>query len=50
MRRHHFRHHYRNESYWFGVATTFADTALRTNPSPTAVPQSATARELLPVD
>jgi sterol desaturase/sphingolipid hydroxylase (fatty acid hydroxylase superfamily) len=43
MRRHHLMHHYRNEHYWFGVVSSFADRVLRTNPKPSAVGRSVTA-------
>jgi hypothetical protein len=39
-------HHYKNEHYWFGVTSPFADRALRTAPDQAAVPRSATARTL----
>jgi sterol desaturase/sphingolipid hydroxylase (fatty acid hydroxylase superfamily) len=44
----HLRHHYRNENYWYGVASGLADRLLRTNPAPQEVPLSPTARGLLP--
>lgn len=39
-------HHYKNEGYWFGVTSPFADRVLRTAPDQAAVPRSATARTL----
>lgn len=39
-------HHYKNEHYWFGVTSPFADRALRTAPEQASVPRSATARTL----
>jgi hypothetical protein len=39
-------HHYKNEHYWFGVTSTFADRALRTAPDQAAVARSPTARTL----
>ncbi len=46
VRRNHLRHHYRNETQWFGVASTAADGLLGTRPDPAAVEFSATARRL----
>jgi sterol desaturase/sphingolipid hydroxylase (fatty acid hydroxylase superfamily) len=40
-------HHYRNENYWFGVVTNFADKALGTSPNKSEVPLSPTARSLI---
>jgi sterol desaturase/sphingolipid hydroxylase (fatty acid hydroxylase superfamily) len=46
--RHHRLHHYKNEHYWFTVTTTnTADRLLRTQPAPSEVPTSPTARDLL---
>jgi hypothetical protein len=46
--RHHRLHHYKNEHYWFTVTTTnTADRLLRTQPAPSDVPTSPTARDLL---
>jgi sterol desaturase/sphingolipid hydroxylase (fatty acid hydroxylase superfamily) len=46
--RHHRLHHYKNEHYWFTVTTTgTADRLFGTQPSPSQVPTSPTARDLL---
>jgi hypothetical protein len=46
--RHHRLHHYKNEHYWFTVTTaSTADRVLRTQPDPSQVPTSPTARDLL---
>jgi sterol desaturase/sphingolipid hydroxylase (fatty acid hydroxylase superfamily) len=46
--RHHRLHHYKNEHYWFTVTTTnTADRLLGTQPAPSDVPTSPTARDLL---
>jgi hypothetical protein len=45
--RRHRLHHFKNERYWQGVATVFADELLRTAPDPAGVPLSPTARDLL---
>jgi len=42
--RHHRLHHYRNESYWFGVVTAVGDMVLGTCPKAADVPLSPTAR------
>lgn len=39
-------HHYKNEHYWFGVTSTFGDRLLGTAPEASAVPRSATTRDL----
>jgi sterol desaturase/sphingolipid hydroxylase (fatty acid hydroxylase superfamily) len=39
-------HHFRNESYWYGVTIHLADHVLRTFPEKDAVPVSSTARTL----
>ena len=39
-------HHYRNESYWYGVSRRFGDTVLRTNPAKEDVPLSSTCLSL----
>ena len=45
--RNHRLHHYKNEHYWFGVATSgTADRVLGTHPDPATVRPSATARAL----
>lgn len=41
-------HHFKNEHFWHGVTSTIADRFLRTNPEPSAVPRSPTARTLDP--
>lgn len=48
VRRLHLLHHFRNEDRWFGVASTFADTVLRTNPAPASVPISRVAESASP--
>ncbi|WP_052665023.1 sterol desaturase family protein [Nitriliruptor alkaliphilus] len=46
--RHHRLHHYKNENYWFTVTTaSTADRVLHTQPDPSDVPNSPTARDLL---
>ncbi|HEX9765460.1 MAG TPA: sterol desaturase family protein [Nitriliruptorales bacterium] len=46
--RNHRLHHYKNEKYWFTVTTAnTADVVLGTNPDPTTVDRSPTARNLL---
>jgi sterol desaturase/sphingolipid hydroxylase (fatty acid hydroxylase superfamily) len=46
--RHHRLHHYKNENYWFTVTTaSTADRVLGTQPDPSEVPNSPTARDLL---
>lgn len=45
--RHHRLHHYKNEHYWFGVATSgMSDRVLGTAPDPATVPTSPTVRAL----
>jgi hypothetical protein len=44
--RNHRNHHFRNEHYWFGVATDIGDRVLRTAPERDAVPVSPTAKDL----
>lgn len=39
-------HHFKNERYWFGVATTLGDRMLGTAPDHSQVPRSPTARTL----
>jgi sterol desaturase/sphingolipid hydroxylase (fatty acid hydroxylase superfamily) len=45
-RRSHRLHHYKNERYWFGVTSNFGDRVIGTNPEPSEVPRSPTARNL----
>ena len=40
-------HHFRNERYWLGVATRFADQVLGTNPAKADVEVSPTAKTAL---
>ena len=44
--RNHRLHHYKNESYWYGVSLLGADRPLGTDPDSAAVPTSETARAL----
>jgi len=44
--RHHRLHHYKNENYWFGLTSTYADHLLRTAPDLSEVERSPTARTL----
>lgn len=44
--RNHRLHHYKNERYWFGIATDLSDRLLGTNPDKDAVATSPTARTL----
>jgi sterol desaturase/sphingolipid hydroxylase (fatty acid hydroxylase superfamily) len=44
--RHHRLHHCKNEHYWFGVSMLGGDRLLRTAPSSSRVPTSATCRTL----
>ena len=45
--RHHRLHHYKNEHYWFGVATSgVSDRVLGTSPDPARVPTSPTVRAM----
>ncbi|MCL2769886.1 MAG: sterol desaturase family protein [Solirubrobacterales bacterium] len=44
--RNHRLHHYKNERYWFGVTSTFADRAIGTNPDQRTIERSRTARSL----
>lgn len=46
IRRSHRLHHYKNETYWFGVTSNLGDRVLGTNPDQSEVPRSATARAL----
>lgn len=46
VRRNHRYHHYKNERYWHGFTLPMVDTLLGTNPDPTTVETSATARTL----
>jgi hypothetical protein len=39
-------HHFKNEHFWHGITSTIADKVLRTNPQPSSVPRSPTARTL----
>ena len=45
-RRSHRLHHYKNERYWFGVTSNLGDRVIGTNPEPSEVPRSPTARNL----
>ena len=45
--RHHRLHHFKNENYWLTVTTAHtADRVFRTDPDPSTVPTSATAKNL----
>ncbi len=46
VRRSHRLHHYKNETYWFGVTSNLGDRVLGTFPDQSEVPRSATARAL----
>jgi|LNFM01.1.fsa_nt_gb hypothetical protein len=46
VRRNHRLHHYRNENYWLGFTFPAVDTALGTDPDPSSVSASQTARDL----
>ena len=49
--RNHRNHHFKNEHYWFTVTSSgTADRVLRTNPDPTTVPNSPTAKNLHAID
>lgn len=39
-------HHFRNETFWYGVSMTMGDTILRTTPDPKTTPVSPTCRTL----
>ena len=45
--RNHRLHHFKNENYWFTVTNPTADKVLRTDPDPSEVETSPTARDLL---
>lgn len=46
VRRNHRYHHYKNERYWYAFVLPLVDTLVRTDPKPTDVETSATARNL----
>ena len=47
LKRSHLWHHFKNESYWYGVTTSVFDHTFRSHPDPTAVPMSPTVRTLV---
>ena len=47
LHRSHRLHHFRNERYWLGVATRFADQVLGTTPRKEDVPVAPTAKTAL---
>lgn len=46
VRRNHRYHHFKNERYWYGFTMPWVDTVLGSNPQPSTVETSATARNL----